>query len=150
RRRVMDPEVERRLAAIEGRLNALETVGAGFSRPRPAGPANAGPHKEASKLPRRDLESLIGAHWLNRVGIAAVLVGAAYFLKYAFENNWVGPEVRVIIGVVCGIAILVWSELVLPPFSHSLKVLAVGILYLSIWAASEMYSLIGGGAALAA
>ena len=146
----MDPDVERRLAAIEARLNALEIVGAGFSRPGPAGPAKAGPHTEAPKLPKRDLESLIGAHWLNRVGIAAVLVGAAYFLKYAFENNWVGPEVRVIIGVVSGIAILVWSELVLPPFSHSLKVLAVGILYLSIWAASEMYSLIGGGAAFAA
>jgi uncharacterized membrane protein len=56
----------------------------------------------------------------------------------------------VIIGVVFGIAIVVWSELVLPPFSHSLKVIAVGILYLSIWAASEMYSLIGGGAAFAA
>src|ERR1700686_5186828 len=145
-------DLEGRLAAIEARLAALEgkrtpSVRADFSRP---GPAEAGPHTKPEPKPKRDLEGLIGGHWLNRIGIAAVLVGAAYFLKYAFENNWVGPAVRVIIGVACGIAVLVWSELVLPPFSHSLKVLAVGILYLSIWAASEMYSLIGGGAAFAA
>src|ERR1700694_1556866 len=144
-------DLEGRLAAIEARLAALEgkgtpSVRADFSRP---GPAEAGPHTRPEPKPKRDLEGLIGGHWLNRIGIAAVLLGAAYFLKYAFENNWVGPQVRVIIGVACGIAILVWSERVLPPFSHSLKVLAVGILYLSIWAASEMYSLIGGGAAFA-
>src|SRR5207244_2295960 len=62
----------------------------------------------------------------------------------------VGPYIRVVIGMICGIAVLVWSERVFPPFSHSLKVIVVGILYLSIWAAAEMYSLIGGGAAFAA
>src|SRR2546422_4268670 len=130
---VDDPliELRERLAAIEARLDRLEG-----RRPTPKATQKPPP------IPSRNLETLIGAHWLNRIGIAAVLVGAAYFLKYAFENNWVGPVARVIIGVVGGIAILVWSEIVLPPFSHSLKVLAVGILYLSIWAASEMYSLI--------
>src|SRR4029077_10688475 len=38
-----------------------------------------------------DLESRIGSHWLNRIGIAAVLIGVSYFLKFAFDNNWIGP-----------------------------------------------------------
>ena len=47
------------------------------------------PHREA------DLESRIGSHWLNRIGIAALLIGVSYFLKFAFENNWIGPAGRV-------------------------------------------------------
>ena len=34
-----------------------------------------------------DLESRIGSHWLNRIGIAAVLIGVSYFLKFAFDNS---------------------------------------------------------------
>ena len=42
--------------------------------------------------PRRDLESLIGSQWLNRIGILAMMIGVAYFLKLAFDNNWIGPR----------------------------------------------------------
>src|SRR5207247_935831 len=35
-------------------------------------------------------------------------------------------------------------------FSHTLKVVAVGVLYLSIWASSETYALLGSGSAFAA
>ncbi len=38
-----------------------------------------------------DLEKKIGQYWLNRIGIAAMLIGVSYFLKYAFENNWIDP-----------------------------------------------------------
>ncbi len=38
-----------------------------------------------------NLEKKIGQYWLNRIGIVAILVGVSYFLKYAFENNWIGP-----------------------------------------------------------
>src|SRR6185437_13087924 len=45
-----------------------------------------------------DLEGTIGRLWFNRVGIFALLFGVAFFLKYAFENNWIGPSVRVVLG----------------------------------------------------
>jgi uncharacterized membrane protein len=100
------------------------------------------------------MESLIGAHWLNRIGIAALLVGAAFFLKYAFENEWIGPAARVGIGIVCGVALMIWSDRFHARghrlFAHSLEVVAVGILYLSIWAASQTYALIPNGAAFIA
>src|SRR5690242_19889483 len=38
-----------------------------------------------------DLEFTVGSHWLNRIGIAATLIGVSYFLKLAFDNNWIGP-----------------------------------------------------------
>jgi uncharacterized membrane protein len=93
-----------------------------------------------------DLESRIGSHWLNRIGIAALLIGVSYFLKYAFENNWIGPAGRVSIGLLAGVAVVVWSERFRSrgyrTFSYSLKALGIGTLYLSLWAAFQVYSLI--------
>ena len=93
-----------------------------------------------------DLESRIGSHWLNRIGIAALLIGVSYFLKFAFDNNWIGPAGRVTIGLIAGIAIVVWSERFrskgYKAFSYSLKAVGIGAMYLSLWAAFQVYSLI--------
>jgi uncharacterized membrane protein len=104
--------------------------------------------------PEGDLESRIGSHWLNRIGIAAVLIGVAYFLKFAFDNNWIGPAGRVSIGLLAGIAVVVWSERFrlhgYKVFSHSLKAVGIGVLYLSLWAAFHVYALIPSGVAFIA
>ena len=93
-----------------------------------------------------DLESRIGSHWLNRIGIAALLIGVSYFLKFAFDNNWIGPAGRVTIGLLAGIAMVVWSERFrskgYKTFSYSLKAVGIGAMYLSLWAAFQVYSLI--------
>jgi len=98
-----------------------------------------------------DLESRIGSHWLNRIGIAAVLIGISYFLKFAFDNNWIGPTGRVTIGLLAGIAVVVWSERFRAKgyraFSYSLKAVGIGALYLSLWAAFQIYNLIPSGVA---
>jgi len=100
----------------------------------------------AVEPPEIGLESRIGSHWLNRIGILAVLVGVSYFLKFAFDNNWIGPAGRVSIGLLAGIAVIVWSESFRTRgynvFSYSLKAVGVGVLYLSLWAAFQMYGLI--------
>ncbi|HLJ75450.1 MAG TPA: DUF2339 domain-containing protein, partial [Thermoanaerobaculia bacterium] len=140
-------EVERRLERIEQRLGIVQQT------PAPPPPPVAPPAAPKAP-PARSMESLIGAHWLNRVGIAALLVGAAFFLKYAFENEWIGPAARVGIGVAAGVALLVWSDIFHRRghrlFAHSLEVVAVGVLYLSIWAASQTYALVSNGAAFGA
>ena len=112
------------------------------SRPAPA---------SSAKASSADLESRIGSHWLNRIGIAAVLVGISYFLKFAFDNNWIGPAGRVAIGLLAGIAIVVWSEKFRHRgyviFSYSLKAVGIGVLYLSLYAAFQVYGLVPGGVA---
>ena len=124
--------------------------------PAPAAPAGARmepvpaqisfSRSAASPVLDRDLESRIGSHWLNRIGIAALLIGISYFLKFAFENNWVGPAGRVTIGLIAGLAVVLWSERFRShgyrAFSYSLKAVGIGALYLSLWAASQQYSLI--------
>lgn len=92
------------------------------------------------------LEKKIGQYWLNRVGIIAVLVGVSYFLKYAFDNHWIGEGGRVVIGLLSGIALILWSERFRrrghAPFSYSLKAVGIGTLYLSFWYAFQVAQLI--------
>jgi len=102
----------------------------------------------------RSLESRIGSQWFNRIGILAVLIGVAWFLKLAFDNHWIGPLGRVLIGLLAGAALIAWSERFhrrgYAIFSYSLKAIGSGTLYLSLWAAFQLYALMPAGAAFAA
>jgi len=121
----------------------------GFSRPE------APSSRTSRPVPRADvdLEKTIGQYWLNRIGIVAILIGVSYFLKYAFENNWIGPSGRVVIGLLTGIGLVLWSESFrakgYQAFSYSLKAVGIGTLYLSLWGAFQVYHLIPAAAAFA-
>jgi uncharacterized membrane protein len=101
----------------------------------------------------RSLETRVGSQWFNRIGILAVLIGMALFLKLAFDNHWIGAMARVLIGLVSGAALIAWSERFRAKgyvgFSYSLKAVGSGVLYLSLWAAFSMYQLIPAGVAFA-
>jgi uncharacterized membrane protein len=102
----------------------------------------------------RSLESRIGSQWFNRVGILAMLIGMAWFLKLAIDNHWIVPLGRVLIGLIAGAALIAWSERFrshgYASFSYSLKAVGSGILYLSLWAAFSLFHLIPAEAAFAA
>jgi uncharacterized membrane protein len=126
------------------------------SRPYPPAPS-AQPHlpmPQASASESISLEKQIGQNWLNRVGVVAMLVGVSYFLKYAFNNNWIGPAGRVAIGLLAGLGLIVWSERLRVHghrvFSYSIKAVGIGTLYLSLWGAYQIYHLIPAGVAFAA
>jgi uncharacterized membrane protein len=101
-----------------------------------------------------DFEKKIGQYWLNRIGIVAMLIGVSYFLKYAFENNWIGPGGRIVIGLLAGIGLVMWSERFrgrgYAAFSYSLKAVGIGTLYLSLWGSFQVYHLIPSAAAFLA
>ena len=109
---------------------------------------------QAPQRSSEDLEGTIGKLWLNRIGIVAILIGVAYFLKYAFDSGWIGPGGRVTIGLIAGIAVVVWSESFRrkgsAAFSYSLKAIGIGILYLSLWAASQYFHLVPASVAFVA
>src|SRR5713101_9340892 len=92
-----------------------------------------------------DLETLIGGRWLNRIGIVAIIGAVTFFLKYAFDNNWIGPSGRVAIGMLLGAAMLPWSHWLLQRgysyFSEGIAGLGAAVMYLSIWAGCQFYTL---------
>ena len=72
----------------------------------------------------------------------------------AFDNNWIGSAGRVTIGLFAGVAVTAWSERFRSrgylAFSYSLKAVGIGALYLSLWAAFQVYSLVPSGIAFVA
>jgi len=118
-------------------------------------PASGAPvFSTAPAEPQDSLERRIGSQWLNRVGVVAVLVGVSYFLKLAFDNGWIGPGLRVLIGLLAGVGLCWWSERFRRPnslaLSYSLKAVGVGVLYLSLWASFQLYHLLPGAIAFMA
>ncbi|HEX3470802.1 MAG TPA: DUF2339 domain-containing protein [Silvibacterium sp.] len=120
-------------------------------------PTAAHPVVESHEAPAkedRSLESRIGSQWFNRIGILAVLIGMAWFLKLAIDNHWIGPLGRVIIGLISGAGLIAWSERFrsrgYAAFSYSLKAVGSGILYLSLWAAFALFQLVPSSVAFAA
>jgi Predicted membrane protein len=102
----------------------------------------------------QSLESRIGSQWFNRVGILAVLIAMAWFLKFAIDNHWIGPLGRVLIGLLVGGGLVAWSERFrsrgYAVFSYSLKAIGSGVLYLSLWAAFSLYHLVPASVAFVA
>jgi uncharacterized membrane protein len=92
-----------------------------------------------------DLESMIGGRLLNRVAIIALIGAVSFFLKYAFDNNWIGPSGRVAIGIVIGALMLPWSQWLLRRgysyFSEGIAGMGAAVMYLSIWAGCQYYRL---------
>lgn len=138
-------ELSERIASLEAEVQSLRAAqpsayATGAATPKPLLKARETKPGEAASL-----ESRIGAQLLNRIGILAVLIGVAWFLKLAFDRNWIGPPVRVWIGLAAAAALAVWSERFrrqgFPAFSFSLKALGTSIAYLSLWAASSIFHL---------
>jgi uncharacterized membrane protein len=90
-------------------------------------------------------EVLIAGRWMNYIGILALLLAVAFFLKYAFENNWVGPRGRVGMGLLIGSALFPWSNRLLSRgykhFSEGIAGLGAAVLYVSLWAGWHYYQL---------
>jgi uncharacterized membrane protein len=100
-----------------------------------------------------DLESLIGRRWIGWVAILLILFATGFFLKYAFDNRWIGEVGRVAIGIMAGVFMTLsgfryfrrgWKV-----FSQILTSGGVALLYLSTYAAFGYYQLIPQAAAFA-
>ncbi len=92
----------------------------------------------------RSLESRLGSQGFNMIGIVAILAGASYFLKLAIERGWLTHAAQVIIGLLAGAGVVLWSENFrrkgYKAFSYSLKAVGSSVLYLSLWASFHLYN----------
>ncbi|HYL47383.1 MAG TPA: DUF2339 domain-containing protein, partial [Candidatus Limnocylindrales bacterium] len=156
-------EIERRLEQFEeataaGAAPPAKSEAAPIPHPSPSPKIVAAPPIPFASLPElpsrsaartsqgtETVESMIAGRWLNYVGIMAMIFGIAFFLKYAFENNWVGPRARVGICLLLGAALFPWSGRLLKKgyryFSEGIAGLGAAVLYLSLWAGWHYYQL---------
>lgn len=134
----------------------------------PASPAELPPVEEIEQLappapptppaplgPAIEWESLLGANWLSKLGVVALAIAAAFFLKYAFESGWIDETARVMIGLIAAGLLLGLGQYLLGraryrTYAQVLMSGGVVILFLSIYAAYNFYHFLGFTEAFAA
>lgn len=134
---------EERLRELEKRVNFSGALRP--SLPVPPPPTAPKPATPVAARPRESFEEKVGGRWLAKIGVVALVLGVSFFLKYAFDNNWIGPTGRVILGIIGGIALLVLGEFFRKKYLAYSQIVSGGgiaILYLSIYAAYGWYSLV--------
>jgi uncharacterized membrane protein len=115
--------------------------------PPPIAPGPPPPRPKTSTLNAFELESLIGRRGVGWVAVVLILFATAFFLKYAFDNRWIGELGRVSIGIAFGIAMSLagfrYSRRGWRIFSQILTAGGIVLLYLSTYAAFGYYHLVG-------
>ena len=148
-------ELEQRIARLEGKAPAAEQPAPPLVEPALSQPLDAPVEPEkilptepalhpAPKKPA--LETKVGLTVINRIGVITLVLGVAFFFKWAVDNDWIGPAGRVILGVIAAFATLAVADLLWRKgqqiFAQGVTGTGIGILFLSIYAAFEFYHLI--------
>lgn len=91
-----------------------------------------------------DLEKFIGENLINKIGIAILVLAIGFFVKYAIDNNWIGPVGRVSIGILFGGILLGIAHRLRNSYNAFSSVLVGGglaILYFTITLAYHQFHL---------
>lgn len=91
-------------------------------------------------------EANFGQKWLLFSGVIITLFGVGYFLKYAFEQEWIGPIARVALAYLAGLAFMGCGEFArrkkFDAYGLNLVAGGIGLLYLASFACFQLYHLI--------
>src|SRR5215217_21623 len=147
---VISVKTRRRLEALEAALAGRPIVVEPNPAPPPEPVLEPPPLRvspPATSLNAFELESLIGRRGVGWVAVVLILFATAFFLKYAFENRWIGELGRVSIGIAFGIAMSLagfrYQRRGWRIFSQILTAGGIVLLYLSSYAAFGYYHLVG-------
>ncbi len=92
------------------------------------------------------IETKVGLTVVNRVGVVTLILGVGFFFKWAVDNDWIGPNARVILGLVAGFAALTAADFLWRKsqqvFAQGITGAGLAIVYLSAYAAFGFYHLI--------
>lgn len=114
-------------------------------------PSDPPPPIPPRPTPNREAEVQFGQKWLLIAGVGTMIVGIGFFLRYAFEQNWVGPAGRVAFAYLGALAFLGSGEFFRRKEASTFGLYLIGggiaTLYLTTFAAFQLYELIGQGLA---
>jgi uncharacterized membrane protein len=139
-----------RTAPLPERAKPVETPVSAPPPPRPAAPVPLRPAipppPKSPSASQKEWEALVGGKLLNWIGALALVFGAAFFLKYAFDNNWISEPIRVVMGIAAGAALLIFGRTMHVKsyriFAQGIVGAGIAILYLSVYASFGYYHLV--------
>jgi uncharacterized membrane protein len=94
-------------------------------------------------------EVALGQRWFLGIGVFVLLLAIGFFLKYAFDEQWIRPPVQITFGLLVGILLIAGGEICRrrhwAGLDISFAALGLGALYLSVYAANQIYRLLPDG-----
>jgi uncharacterized membrane protein len=102
--------------------------------------------KESRFSKNTDWEKFIGENLASKIGITILVLGIAFFVKYAIDKNWINEFGRVIIGLLSGAILIGLAHYFRNSYRSFSSVLVGGgltVFYFSIAFAFHQYHLIG-------
>lgn len=150
-------QLEAEVADLRRSVESLqETLDRRREAPKsPPTPAEPRPRREAAAPPETTPGDVSGfelpqelftaEYWLNKIGIGLLLFGLAFLFKYAIDQGWLTPAVRVGIGLTIGASLLVVGLRVRrerPAFSQVMFGGSVAAFYITGFAAFQLYDLV--------
>ena len=115
-------------------------------------PITPPPHKPGFFERNPDLEKFIGENLISKIGIGILVLAIAFFVKYAIDNNWIGPVGRVGVGLVCGGILVGLAHRLRKGYKAFSSVLVGGglaVFYFTITLAHQRFHLFGDTATIA-
>jgi uncharacterized membrane protein len=106
--------------------------------------------KERTQKRNTDIEKFIGENLANKIGIAVLVLGIAFFVKYAIDKNWIRESGRIIIGLISGSILIGLAHTIRNSYRSFSSVLVGGglsVFYFTIAFAFHQYNLISQTAA---
>ncbi len=96
------------------------------------------------KKKNRDIEKFIGENLINKIGIGILVLGIAYFVRYAIDKEWISEIGRVAIGILSGGILTLFAHRMRKTFTAFSSVLvggAMAIFYYTISIGFHEYEL---------
>ena len=97
-------------------------------------------------------ELAVGQKWFLGIGVLILIIGVGFFLKYAFDQRWIGPAVQISLGFICGLGLLACGNLChrrnLRGLDVGVGAVGLGTLYLSSYSATQVHHLLPGSLTL--
>ena len=146
RLRIRVEELERRLAAVEGRVGMAPVMVAPPPPPVVLAPPVFVPPTPVVVSEADTVETNAGLVWANRIGAVTMILGVAFAFLYAVDNEMIGPTGRVLCGLVAAMVALLAGDKLWHRghrvFAQGITALGICILYFSFYAAYQLYHLI--------
>lgn len=127
-------QLEARISILEGQPPATSAV--------PPPPGHVRTFQPSKKVA---LETKVGLTLINRIGVITLVLGVAFFFKWAADSNWIGPSEGVALGILAGLATLFVADLLWRKaqraFAQGISGTGIAVLYVVVYSGFGLYHL---------
>jgi uncharacterized membrane protein len=94
-----------------------------------------------------EFEQLVGGNIIGKLGLLTLVLATAWFIKYAFDRQWINESGRIYTGLIAGFGVIVFGLHLargrLRIIAQSIIGTGCAILYVAVFGAYYYYSLLG-------